>query len=110
MISRKTAIALGDVYEGRFTYTQYVYRGGSKSVKAYTVYHDALYDFLYDTWSRISTAPPASFTGCAKALIQDVTSTELWVCPVSTDCLPLSHGTSSQANLLVLSGAHVAQC
>ena len=23
----------------------------------------------------------------------------LWVCPVSTDCLPLSHGTSSQSNL-----------
>jgi hypothetical protein len=25
-----------------------------------------------------------------------------WVCPVSTDCLPLSHSTSSQSNLFVL--------
>jgi hypothetical protein len=25
-----------------------------------------------------------------------------WVCPVSTYCLPLSHGTSSQSNLFVL--------
>jgi hypothetical protein len=25
-----------------------------------------------------------------------------WVCPVFTDCLPLSHGTSSQSNLFVL--------
>ena len=26
----------------------------------------------------------------------------VWVCPVSTDCLPLSHGASSQSNRLVL--------
>ena len=26
----------------------------------------------------------------------------LWVCPVSTDCLSLSHGTSSQSNLFVV--------
>ncbi len=26
----------------------------------------------------------------------------VWVCPVFTDCLPLSHGTSSQSNLFVL--------
>jgi hypothetical protein len=25
-----------------------------------------------------------------------------WVCPVSTDCLPLSYSTSSQSNLFVL--------
>ena len=27
---------------------------------------------------------------------------EVWVCPVCTDCLPLSHGTSSQSNLFVI--------
>jgi hypothetical protein len=27
---------------------------------------------------------------------------EGWVCPVSTDSLPLGHSTSSQANLFVL--------
>jgi Na+/alanine symporter len=26
----------------------------------------------------------------------------VWVCPVFTDCLPLSHGPSSQSNLFVL--------
>ena len=26
----------------------------------------------------------------------------VWVCPVSTDCLPLSHGTSSESSFLVL--------
>ena len=26
----------------------------------------------------------------------------VWVCPVSADCLPLSHGASSQSNLFVL--------
>jgi len=26
----------------------------------------------------------------------------VWVCPVSADCLPLSHGISSQSNLFVL--------
>ena len=25
-----------------------------------------------------------------------------WVCPVCTDCLPLSHSTSSQSNLFVV--------
>ncbi len=29
----------------------------------------------------------------------------MWVCPVSTDCLPLSHSTSSQSNFFVLCGA-----
>jgi hypothetical protein len=24
-----------------------------------------------------------------------------WVCPVFTDCLPLSYGTSSQSNLFI---------
>lgn len=28
---------------------------------------------------------------------------DLWVCPVSTDCLPLSHSASSQSNPFVLS-------
>jgi hypothetical protein len=28
-----------------------------------------------------------------------------WVCPVSTDRLPLSHGASSQSNLFVFRGA-----
>lgn len=27
---------------------------------------------------------------------------EVWVCPVSADCLPLGHGTSSQSNLFIL--------
>ncbi len=27
---------------------------------------------------------------------------KLWVCPVSTDSLPLSYGTSSQSNLFVV--------
>jgi serine phosphatase RsbU (regulator of sigma subunit) len=27
---------------------------------------------------------------------------EAWVCPVSTDSLPLGHSTSSQSNLFVL--------
>ncbi|MBA3795358.1 MAG: hypothetical protein H0X19_14660 [Rubrobacter sp.] len=27
---------------------------------------------------------------------------EDWVCPVCADCLPLSHGTSSQSNLFVV--------
>ena len=25
-----------------------------------------------------------------------------WVCPASTDCLPLGHGASSQSNLFIL--------
>src|SRR5215218_631094 len=32
-----------------------------------------------------------------------------WVCPVSTDCLPLSHSTSSHSSFLVLSGAEMPQ-
>ncbi len=32
-----------------------------------------------------------------------------WVCPVFTDCLPLSYSTSSQSNLFVLSGAEMPQ-
>jgi hypothetical protein len=35
---------------------------------------------------------------------------DLWVCPVSTDCLPLSHSTSSHSSFLVLSGAEMSQC
>jgi hypothetical protein len=31
----------------------------------------------------------------------------IWVCPVSTDCLPLSHSTSSHSSFLVLSGAEM---
>ena len=31
-------------------------------------------------------------------------------CPVSTDCLPLSHSTSSHSSFLVLSGAEMSQC
>jgi hypothetical protein len=31
-----------------------------------------------------------------------ITSKYKWVCPVSTDCLPLSYSTSSQSNLFVL--------
>ena len=30
------------------------------------------------------------------------TQSLMWVCPVSADCLPLSHGASSQSNLFVL--------
>ena len=33
--------------------------------------------------------------------IEDVDS-GAWVCPVSTDCLPLSHSTSSQFNFFVV--------
>src|SRR5215204_4552435 len=33
-----------------------------------------------------------------------------WVCPASTDCLPLSHSTSSHSSFLVLSGAEMPQC
>src|SRR5829696_3804316 len=33
-----------------------------------------------------------------------------WVCPVSTDCLPLSHGTSSQSNHFVICRAEVPEC
>src|SRR5215204_3488442 len=32
-----------------------------------------------------------------------------WVCPVSTDCLPLSHGTSSQSNHFVICRAEVPE-
>jgi dihydrofolate reductase len=32
---------------------------------------------------------------------------ETWVCPASTDCLPLSHSTSSHSSFLVLSGAEM---
>ena len=34
----------------------------------------------------------------------------MWDCPVSTDCLPLRHGTSSHSSFLVLSGAEMSQC
>jgi hypothetical protein len=37
-------------------------------------------------------------------------ATALWVCPVSTDCLPLSRSTSSHSSFLVLSGAELSQC
>lgn len=33
---------------------------------------------------------------------EDEAATWVWVCPVFTDCLPLSHGASSQSNLFVL--------
>lgn len=33
----------------------------------------------------------------------------VWVCPVSTDCFPLSHSTSSHSSFLVLSGAEMSQ-
>ena len=32
-----------------------------------------------------------------------------WVCPVSTDCFPLSYGTSSQSNLFVVRRAEVPE-
>jgi hypothetical protein len=48
VISRKTAIALGDVFEDRFTATLHEYKGNIKRVKEYRIYHDALYDFLFE--------------------------------------------------------------
>jgi hypothetical protein len=45
MISRRTATALGEVYEAEFTY---YYNGGRSGKSTFTLYKDKLYDFLYD--------------------------------------------------------------
>jgi hypothetical protein len=51
----------------------------------------------------------ARSTGQTKVVgyLEEVAWVWVWVCPASTDCLPLSHSTSSHSNLLVLSGAQM---
>lgn len=48
MISRRTALILGKVYEVKFVYNQNTYSGSRLSQTKTTVYREKLYDFLYE--------------------------------------------------------------
>ncbi len=57
-------------------------------------------------WFMLHRIRLAMQTGTFEKLSGQVEADEtfiwVWVCPVCTDCLPLSHGTSSQSNLFVV--------
>ncbi len=54
------------------------------------------------TWSWFGRVSPADFGVFTFQRARRGARSGNWVCPVSTDCLPLSHSTSSQSNLFVL--------
>jgi hypothetical protein len=61
-------------------------------------------DFTDVKWYGMPGGPKGTIEAEVKALEEHKVEARhtLWVCPVYTDSLPLSHSTSSQSNLLVL--------